>query len=381
MPLIRWRPSARVALLLVGVAAAGCEQPPPAQKEAPPAPVTVTAAAKRTVPLQLRAIGSVRVISTVSIRPRVGGELTEVHFKEGDSVAKGQKLFTIDPRPYEAAVRQAEATLAKDKAVLRGAQLDLDRIERINTGGAAATAELDAARTAVATAEATLAADQAALNSAKLQATFTTIYSPLDGRTGGLLVTPGNLVAANDPNPLVVINQVSPIYVAFSIPEQELPAVTAAQQERSLTAAADLRDGKPPVPGTLAVIDNTVDVTTGMGQLRAEFENKDRRLWPGQFVDVVLTVGDRADSVVVPTAAVQSGQQGQYVYVVTPDQKAELRQVTVAFETGSEAVIATGLAGGEAVVLEGQIRLAPGVKVEVKGKPADKPAPAAEGAK
>lgn len=372
MPWSFRRSAAYPVALIVSVTLLGCEKPPPLQKDAPPAPVTVTTAAKRTVPIQVRAIGTVKVIATVSVRPRVGGELTEVHFKEGDYVAKGRKLFTIDPRPYEAAVQQAKATLTKNEAALLGAQRNLDRLERVGTSGTA-TAEVDTAQTAVDTAKAAVAADQAALHSAQLQAMFTTITSPLDGRTGGLLVTAGNLVAANDANPLVVINQVSPIYVAFAVPEQDLPAITAAQKLKPLAVAADPHDGKDPAQGTLAFVDNAVDVTTGTVQLKAEFPNTDRRLWPGQFVDVVMTVGERPHSVVVPTAAVQAGQMGQYVYVITADKTAEVRPVEVAFEAQGEAVIASGLSGGESVVLEGQLRLAPKAKVEVMSKPAEKP--------
>ena len=358
-------PSAvRAAAVAVAAIAFGCAKPPAGPPPAAPAPVVVTTAAKKTVPVQTQAIGSVKVISTVHVRPRVNGELTGVHFKEGDFVKKGQKLFTIDPRPYDAAVKQAEATLAKDRAALFGAELDLRRIEKV---GSVAAAEQDAARTAVAAGKAAVEADEAALNSARIQAGFTTIASPLDGRTGSLLVTAGNLVSSTDLNPLVIINQISPITVAFALPEHQLPAVTAAQRDRGpLKAEADLRAGGSPIAGKLAFIDNAVDATTGTVQLKAEFPNEDQALWPGQFVDVVLTVGERPNAVVVPTAVVQSGPKGQYVYVVK-DGVAELRPVTVAFELGGEAVIASGLAGDETVVLDGQLRVAPGAKVEVKG--------------
>jgi multidrug efflux system membrane fusion protein len=365
MPLPLCRMSALAVLLLV----AGCAKPPPGKAEVPPAPVVVATAGVKTVPVQIKSIGTVRVVSTVSVRPRVGGELTAVHFREGDYVEKGQKLFTIDPRPYETAVRQAEAAVAKNKAVLAGAERDLKRIEGITTGvggSAVAAVELDTAKTAVESAKAAVAADEAALHTAKLQLSFTTITAPLDGRTGGLLVTAGNLVSANEVTPLVVINQIRPIYVSFALPEQDLPAVTAAQGRKPLTVEAHLREGEPSIPGVLAFIDNTVDAGTGTVTLKAEFPNADRTLWPGQFVDVVLTVGERPRSVVVPTAAVQAGQKGDYVFVVKPDQTAEARPVAVAFESNGEAVVASGLAGGEVVVVEGQLRVAPGAKVEAK---------------
>jgi multidrug efflux system membrane fusion protein len=357
------------AALLPFATLLGCAGPSPHPPQPPPVPVTVTAAAIKTVPVQARVIGKVKAVSTVSVRPQVGGQLAEVHFKEGDDVKKGQKLFTIDPRPYQAAVTQAKANVVKSEALLLGAEWILARLGRLRVGAVSAE-EIDAARTAAASARAVVAADEAALNSTQLQESYTTVTSPLDGRTGGLLVTAGNLVAANDVNPLVVVNQVSPIYVAFALPEQQLPAVATARRERPLKVEAFLRNGEPPVAGVLAFIDNAVDAGTGTVQLKAEFRNEDRKLWPGQFIDVVLTVRERPGSVVVPAAAVQSGQQGEYVFAVTPEKTVELRPVTVAFEAGGEAVIASGLGGGETVVVEGQLRLAPGARVELKDAPA-----------
>jgi membrane fusion protein, multidrug efflux system len=355
--------------------AAGCSKPPAAKPEPAPAPVTVATAVKRTVPIQVRAIGSVKVVATVSVRSRVGGSLTGVHFKEGDYVKKGQKLFTIDPRPYEAAVKQAEATQAKNQAVLRGAELALLRSEQGGTGGAVTGSELDIARTAVASARAAVEADAAAVAAARLQVGFTTITSPLDGRVGELLVNAGNLIDANGMTPLVVVNQMSPIFVTFAIPEAQLATVAAAQRISPLKVTAVLRDTESPVPGTLAFIDNAVNTTSGTVLLKAEFANADRRLWPGQFVDVVLTIGDRPDTVVVPAAAVQAGQQGSYVYIVTAENKAELKPVTVAFEADGAAVLATGLAGGETVVVDGQLRLVTGAKVEAKPATTEKGVP------
>lgn len=379
MPSRRYRPAVFAMLF-----AAGCAKPPPVRPESPPPPVSVAVAQKKTVPVQIRAIGTVKVISTVSVRPRVGGEITAVHFAEGTDVKKGDKLFTIDPRPYDAAVKIAEANVAKNVAVLKGAELDLRRVTR--TGSTAVSgAELDAARTAVESAKAAVAADEAAVNSARLQAGYTVITAPIDGRAGAILVTPGNLVAASDVNPLVVLNQVSPITVAFSVPEQQLPAIAAARAidllERPagrevragvpLKVEADLRGGGPLAAGTLEFVDNTVDVATGTLTCKALFANADRKLWPGLFVDVTLTLGERPDSVVVPVAAVQTGQQGQYVYVVGAGDKAEARPVTVAFEVAGEAVIASGVKPGEAVIVDGQLRVAPGLTVDVKNRPAD----------
>lgn len=316
------------------------------------------------MPVQIRTIGSVKPLASVSIRPQVGGELTGVHFKEGEYVTKGQKLFTIDPRSYEAAVRQAEATQAKSETALKGARRVFDRLNAAREG--AAGAEMDAARTAVESAQATVEVDKAAVATAKLQLGFTTINSPLDGRMGELLVNQGNLVDANAVTPLVVVNQVSPIAVTFSLPEPQLPAVGAARRQGPLKVEAYLRDGQPPIPGVLAFIDNAVNITSGTVMLKGEFPNTDRKLWPGQFVDVVITVRERPDSVVVPSAAVQTGQSGSFVFVVTADNKAEQRPVTIEFEAGNEAVIAKGLSGGERVVTAGQLRLVPGAAVSIK---------------
>lgn len=371
-------PSRRFFPLFSFVLALGCAKPPAPRADQPSPPVSVAVAQTKTVPVTIRAIGSVKVISTVSVRPQVSGEITAVHFAEGTDVKKGQKLFTIDPRTYEAAVKLAEANMAKNEAVKRGAELDLRRITR--TGMTAISpAELDAAKTAVESAKAAVAADEAALSSARLLASYTVITSPINGRAGAMLVTPGNLVTASEITPLVVINQLSPITVAFAVPEQHLPALSAARATGPLKVEADLRGGGPLASGTLEFIDNTVDPTTGTLQCKAFFANDDRKLWPGLFVDVTLTLGERPDSVVVPASAVQAGQQGSYVYIVGPDGKAEARIVTVAFEAGTETVIATGLKGGETVITDGQLRVAPGVKVDVKN-PTKNPAKNPEGA-
>jgi multidrug efflux system membrane fusion protein len=358
----------RCTLLFLLLLFVGCQKPASPPSVTPPAKVTVTPATKKTVPLEIQAIGTVKVVSTVTIRPRVGGELTEVHFKEGDFVTKGQKLFTIDPRPYETAVKQAEANLARDRALLRGAELDLARAERSGSTGAIAQIEVDAARTSVASSRASVQANEAALHSAKLQLSFTTIYSPLDGRTGEVLVDVGNLLNVNDLNPLVIINQVSPIHVAFSLPEQYLPTIMAAREKGPLKALANLRSSDAPILGMLNFVDNAVDPLTGTMTLKAEFLNLERKLWPGQFVNITLTVGQRPDSIIVPTAAIQTGQQGSYVYIVDADKKAAIRPVKVEFERDGEAIIASGLDGTESVVIEGQLRLAPGTKVEAKGE-------------
>ncbi|MCS6865865.1 MAG: efflux RND transporter periplasmic adaptor subunit [Gemmataceae bacterium] len=354
------------ALFGLVLALFGCEKPPAAKVDPPPAPVVVATAHKKTVPIHLHAIGSVKTLASVAIRPRVSGELTGVFFHEGDFVTQNQKLFTIDPRPYEAAVQQAEANLAKSLTILKGAELDMERAEQARKSGVVAGIDYDAAVTALANAKATVDADRVAVNTAKLQAGFTTITSPISGQVGELLVSRGNLVDANSPSPLAVIHQISPITVAFSLPEEHLWAIRQARQQGPVKVTAGPRGATAPASGELTFIDNTADPLTGTVQFKATFPNTDQKLWPGLFVDVVVHLGQRPESVVIPSVALQTGQRGSYVYLVTPEHKAEVRMVSVAFEDNGEAVIATGLTGGETVVVEGQLRLAAGVKVAVK---------------
>jgi multidrug efflux system membrane fusion protein len=360
------RHAIRLTTMLCAALLAGCSKPPVTTRESPPAPVTVATVATKTVPVRIHTIGTVKTAASIAIRPRVGGELTGAFFKRGDFVKAEQKLFTIDPRPYKAAVEQAKANKAKSLTLLKGAEVNLKRAEDARASGVGAPTEYDAALTAVAAAKATVEADQAAIDTAELQVGFTTIRSPIHGRAGDLLVDAGNLVDAGGVSPLVVINQVSPIHVTFTLPEQQLPVVLAARRRGPLKVEADPRTGGPLAVGVLAFVDNTADPLTGTITFKAEFKNSDERLWPGVFVDVILTLGERPDSAVVPSAALQSGQRGQYVYVVTAEKKAEMRPVTVAFEADGEAVIASGLRAGEVVVVEGQLRLAPGAKVDPK---------------
>ncbi len=347
----------------------GCARPTVSQSEAPPAPVTAAKAQTKSVPVQLRAIGTVRVYATVSVRPRVNGEITEAHFTEGNFVKKGDKLFTIDPLPYKTAFDQAKALEQRDRAVLKGAEAALKRGLELSRPIALSAEELEKLRTDVATAKATLTASEAAVKTADLQYGFTTIYSPIDGLTGNLLMTPGNIVTANESAPLVVINQISPISVSFAVPEQNLGDIKRerARQGGVLPVDAQIRGDSQAPRGELTFIDNAVDPQTGTVQLKANFKNQDQRLWPGEFVDVVLTLSERPNSVTVPTAAVQEGQTGSYVIVVKKDSTAELRPVQIAFTYQGEAVIARGLAAGETVVIDGHLRVAPGGKVSVRG--------------
>jgi multidrug efflux system membrane fusion protein len=361
------RSASMTALCLASIA--GCTRPVPPAPPASPPPVTVATARVQTVPVQLRAIGTVRVFATVAVRPRLNGELTEVHFREGQDVKKGDRLFTIDPRPYRTALEQAKAQLERDQALLRGAELVLERGRQLARTSAIAAELLDRNYTDVASARATVAADQAAVKSAELQLEFTTINAPIDGRTGNVLVTVGNLVSTSEPNPLVVINQISPISVSFSVPEQYLAEIEANRRKHdgTLPVDASLRGGSAPLHGKLTFIDNTANTTTGTVQLKATFPNEDRRLWPGQFVEVIMTLGERRDSVTVPSAAVQEGQDGSFVFVLRPDSTAALQFVDTAFvTTEGEAVITKGLSGGETVITDGHLRVAPGSKVAVQ---------------
>lgn len=374
----------RAACALLGFALmVGCAREAPKSSETPPAPVTVAKAQRKTVPVQLKAIGTVRVYKSVAVRPEVTGELKTAHFTEGRLVTKGQELFTVDPVRYKTALEHAQALLERERAVLRGAELALKR--GLSLPRTSVTAEdIEKLRTDVAAATASVAANVAAVRTAEIQRDQTTIRSPIDGQTGNLLVAPGNLVTANEANPLVVINQLKPISVSFAVPEEYLGDIEEgqAQMGRPLTVEAYPRERTPvtagkspgkakrhgPLTGELTFIDNTVDPATGTIQLKGDFTNDDLRLWPGRYVDVVLTLGERPDSVVVPAAAVQDGQdERQYVFVVRPDSTAELRYVTVAFVHAGEAVIAEGLAAGETVVTDGHLRVAPGGQVKPRG--------------
>lgn len=345
----------------------GCSKPSVERPAPLPSPVLVAKAQKRTVPVQVRTIGTVKSLATVAVRPRVSGQLMEAYFKEGEYVTINKKLLSIDPRPYRTAEKQAQATLAKSRALLKGAESNLKRLEAV--GANASPIELDAARTAQESALAQAELDEASLESARLQLSFTTILAPIEGQVGELLVNPGNLVDPANIVPLVVIHQISPISVTFALPEAHLPLVEAARHDKPLKVEAYLRNGEPPIAGTLAFIDNTVNIGSGTVQLKGEFANRDRKLWPGQFVDVVLTVQERPDSVVVPLSAIQSGQKGAYVYILV-DGLAKLRPVTVAFELDGNAVVATGLNGDETVVTEGQLRLVEGAQTSVKSEAA-----------
>ena len=416
------------ALLLVAAAlwagcsdrAGGAQTPrtPPAQAAIP---VGVATAEQKMVPLQVATVGNVQAYTTVGVKSQIAGQITKVHFTEGREVKRGDLLITIDPRPFEAALQQSEANLARDAAQVRQAQAavgqrqadvtqslanlerDLAEVENARVQEQRyrdlvardfiAREQYDQVRTKLATLQAVVQADRAAVDNARasvraaeaavenaqaaikgneamreavrLQLAYTTIHAPIDGRTGNLLVQPGNVVKTGEENPLVVIAQVQPIHVSFSVPEHQLAAINTYRAKGTLKVEAHVDGGKRTAAGALTFVNNTVDPTTGTIQLKATFPNADNALWPGQFVEVVLRLTTES-AVVVPSEAVQAGQQGAFIFVVKADLTVEARRVKVGRRLAREIVIDDGLKPGERIVTDGQLRLVPGVRVEIK---------------
>ena len=360
--------TAAVAAASLAVLVASCSKAGGTQGHAmPAAPVTVATAVQKAMPIDVHAIGNVVTVSTVGVRSQVGGVLETVHFKQGDYVAKGQLLFTIDPRPYQAMVQQAEAVLARDRALLAKARSDVKRYSVLVKEDYVTQEQYDQTVSQADSLAATVNADEASLENAKLQLGYCEIRSPIAGRTGNLIVYAGNLVKANDTTNMVVINQMDPIDVSFAVPEQSLSEIRGRQDRGDLKVVATARQTHAEqVAGELTFIDNTVDTQTGTIMLRATFPNKDHALWPGQFADVTVTLGEQPDAVVVPSKAVTAGQTGPYVYIVKPDKTVESVPVTVDRQIGEETVIAKGITAGQTVVTDGQLRLSPGARIEVK---------------
>ncbi|HTX53791.1 MAG TPA: efflux RND transporter periplasmic adaptor subunit [Candidatus Baltobacteraceae bacterium] len=387
-------------------------------------PVVVGDVVSKTVPVQIRVVGNVQAYASVTLKSQLDAEVAQVQVKEGQNVKKGDVLFLLDGRPWEAAlnqaeatlnrdraqlqqaraavaqttaaVRQAEANLARDQAQLENANTQLRRYKGLMAEGAISNELYDQVRTTAAALEATIQADQAAITNAqamiesakatvenvqaqikadeaniqnaRVQLGYATIRAPMDAQAGNLLVRAGSAVKARDDTAqMLVLNQIRPIYVSFSVPEQYLNDIKKYQATRSLQVEAfPPGEDKAPATGELTFMNNTVDPTTGMIQLKATFANNRGLLWPGQFVSVLLTLTTRPDSVVVPSQAIQTGQQGQYVYVVRPDSTVESRVVTVAMRLGPETVIEKGVSPGEKIVTDGQVRLVPGARVQAK---------------
>lgn len=334
---------------------------------APAVPVVWAEAVSKDVPLEIRAIGRVEAYSSVSIKAQVTGEITSVDFQEGRDVRQGDVLFTIDPKPYEIALRQAEAVLEKDRALLKQAEADAKRYGDLAAKEYVTREQVDKTVAARDTLIASIKADEAGVANARLQLDRCTVRSPIDGRTGSLLIYRGNLVRSTDAAPAVVINQIVPVRVAFSVPEQSLPRIQEYRAMADLKVDALLGNGDlPPAAGTLSFVDNAIDRATGTIALKATFANRNRHLWPGQFVNVVLTLAVQRNAIVVPSQAVQSGQSGNYVFVVKDDMTVEMKRPKIDRTVGNETVIAEGLAAGEKVVVDGHLQLVPGARVQAK---------------
>jgi len=371
-----------VAVILLSLGAAACSAggETPAQAAgaraggargggAPAVPVATAKVEQKSMPLALTVIGTAEASSNVAVHAQITGALTSVNFKEGDDVTKGQVLFTLDRRPLEGALAQAQATLARDMAQSAQAKSTAARFQDLQSRGIATKEQADVSRTTAAALDATLESDRAAVENAKVQLQYATITAPLSGRTGALIVHEGNLVRANDATALVVINQVAPIYVSFGIPEGRLPELKRYMAQGTVHVEAAAPGETKSSSGRITFIDNAVDSTTGQIRIKASFPNADHRLWPGQFANVVVTLSTEPNAIVVPTAAVQSGQQGNYVFVVKPDMTVDLRSVGVERQVAEATVVQNGLKPDEIVVTDGQLRLVPGARVSIKSGP------------
>lgn len=334
-----------------------------------PAPVRTAKAVQKDIPVEIKAIGEVEAYSSAAVRPQVSGPVTKIHFTEGQFVKKGDLLFTIDPRPFEVALKRAEATLARDRAQHEKAVADAARYEELVKKGYVAQAEYEQFRTAAEALKATADADRAAVENARLELGYCSIRAPFSGKTGSVSFDQGNIVRAGDETPLVTIYQVEPVYVSFTVPEQNLAALRSHMDKRALKVRAEPAPSQT-YEGQLTFVDNAVDRATGTIRLKGTFKNADKGLWPGQFVNVTLRLDVQRGAVAVPSQAVMTGQDGgQYVFTVKEDGTAEMRPVAVDRTHGEESVLSDGVTPGETVVTEGQLQLSPGMKVEMKAAP------------
>ena len=357
----RVAPARGWGLALILLSACGKKDAPPN----PPVPVAVATAERRSVPFELAANGTVEPIKTVAVQAQVAGILQKVAFKEGDEVKQGQILFQLDPRPYRAALEQAQALLARDSATAANAVQDVKRYEALAEKQYVTAQQFAEVQTTAAAARATLAGSKAAAEQAGLNLQFATIRAPISGRTGSLLIREGNLVRTNAAQPLVTINQIRPILVRFSVPAPNLPLIQE-HLGKDIVVRANAAGGGDPSEGTLSFVDNAVDTATGTILLKGRFPNDDGVLWPGAFVNVRLQLYVESNALVVPAAAVVNGQQGSFVYVIQQDSSAATRAVTVSRTAGDLAVVTGDLQPGDRVVTDGQLRLRQGAKVQVK---------------
>jgi multidrug efflux system membrane fusion protein len=396
----RWRGIAVVAVWTLSVLSWGCsgQQGGQAAQPAQPAagggggrgggrgrgggqtvPVVADKASLKDMPIDVTAIGTVEAYLTVSVRPQVTGPLMEARFKEGDFVRKGQVLFAIDPRPYQADLEKAKATLARDKALTENNRNQADRYKKLLAEGVVPTQQVDQFLSAAEASDATVVSDEAAIRQSALNLEYCTILAPIDGYTGKLAVQPGNLVRISDP--LVVINQINPVYVTFAVPQQNLGDISKFMAQGKLAVQAALpNDTGAPEKGTLEFIDNAVDPATGTIRLRAQFDNARKRLWPGLFVNTMLRLSNRPNTLVVPAQAVSTNQDGQFVYVVKEDSTVDSRPIVTGATIDGLTIIQEGIKAGETVVVDGQLRLVPGAKVDITTRGAADDAPTPPGA-
>lgn len=359
------------------LASAGCSKKAEKPKGRPPSLVVTAAVSQQDVPLQLKAIGTMEASESVAVRTQISGELVKVSFREGQDVQKGALLFQLDPRSYQAALRKAEAALARDRVVVANARRDYERYSQLVKDGIVTQEQAEGYRTKAESAAADMSADQAAVDNAREQLGYCTITSPIGGRLGVQAVDRGNVVKAND-TVLVTINKISPVYASFTIPEKELPEIKRHMAAGKVAVQAELPGNTGQTEkGVVSFFDNNIDPTTGTIRLKALFDNTKRDLWPGQFVNLSITLALMKNAVVVPSQALQTGQKGQFVFVVKQDATAEIRPVVTGPVAKGMTVVEKGLQPGEQVVIDGQMRVIPGGKVEIKQP--DKPAAAKTG--
>jgi membrane fusion protein, multidrug efflux system len=350
-----------LALLSIG----GCTEHAAPLPDAPVVPVMVAQSAERAMPVELHAIGAGQAYSTVSIESQVAGIVSAVHYTQGQFVKKGDLLVSLDDRPFQAALQLAQANLTKDKANAALADVEAERYQKLFASGVVPKEQLDEEMATAAADKAAVEADEANVEAARLNVSFCSIYAPINGRTGAQLIYPGTVVKADDVPVLVVINQISPIYINFSVPQQYLEEIKNYMARGRLPIQATPSDNSASENGYLTFVNNTVDATTGTIQLNGTFANSDLRLWPGEFVNVILRLSEQQNAIVVPSQAVMTGQDGDYLFVVKPDMTVDLRTVKVSLTENGLSVIAEGVKPGETVVTDGQVRLIAGTKVRI----------------